>query len=92
MCVSEVCLDHFNKAFPKLKSKTMMLENISAARYMIDKAVEGTETIDFDGLKIITVCRLDIRTKGLDRAVAVANKLRNEGYRFKWFVVGGRAG
>ena len=38
--------------------------------------------------KIISVCRLSIETKGLDRMIVAAEKLMQEGYNFVWYVIG----
>ena len=38
--------------------------------------------------KIVTVCRLHIETKGLDRIVNYAKNLRDDGYSFAWYIIG----
>lgn len=85
--VSESCRTSLSKAFPEFSPKMVVMENILSARSIREKAL-ADEGIHFDGLKIITVCRLTIHTKGLDRIVAAAKKMRTEGARFRWFIVG----
>lgn len=90
VCVSIECLTNFNKDFPSLAKKTVFLDNILSEKYIRYKADE--KILDFSGnysgLKFITVCRLSIHTKGIDRAIAAMKKLTEEGYDFKWYIVG----
>lgn len=92
VCVSKSCLDNFNKIFPDFSNKTVVLENSLSAKLVQQRAAnqEGfnQREIDFNGLKLITVCRLALHTKGLDRAIMAAKKLKEEGYQFKWFILG----
>lgn len=92
VCVSESCLLNFNKVFPQLAEKSIVLENLLLPQY-VENMAEKKEDIDvnlmkYDGLKLITVCRLSLHTKGLDRSITAAKKLKLEGYNFKWFIVG----
>jgi len=92
VCVSESCLVNFNKQFPEFTNKSIVFENILSARY-IKKKAEGkvefdSHLIHFDGLKLVTVCRLSIHTKGLDRTIMAAKRLKEQGYNFKWIIVG----
>lgn len=88
--VSEKCLHNFKEAYKDLAEKGVVVENILSAQFVRNRAAQ--EIPDFaagyNGLKIITVCRLSVYTKGLDRAVGAMKRLIEEGYRFKWFVVG----
>ncbi|MEK4530988.1 glycosyltransferase [Solibacillus sp. FSL K6-1554] len=92
VCVSESCLLNFNKVFPQLSDKSIVLENLLLPQY-VENMAEKREDIDvnlmkYDGLKLITVCRLSIHTKGLDRSIIAAKKLKVEGYNFRWFIIG----
>lgn len=85
--VSESCRKSLARAFPDFTEKMVVVENILSADYIREKSQPPVD-IDFAGLKIITVCRLTIHTKGLDRIIRVAGRLREEGHRFRWFIVG----
>lgn len=92
VCVSESCLLNFNKVFPKLAHKVVVLENILSPDYLKQKAVEvidvESDIENYNGVKLVTVCRITIHTKGLDRSIAAAKKLKEEGYNFRWFIIG----
>ena len=92
VCVSKSCLENFNKIFPDLSEKTVVLENILSSKFVNQKAAdeEGFDQniINYNGIKLVTVCRLSLHTKGLDRAIIATKKLKEEGYNFKWYILG----
>lgn len=93
ICVSENCLVNFNKQFPEFINKSMVFENILSSHFIKKRAEEKDEEFDgelsnFDGLKLVTVCRLSIHTKGLDRTMMAAKRLKEQGYHFKWVIIG----
>lgn len=73
-------------------NKTLPIEVI---RDIVDKdfikklSSEGTgfEDRSFDGIKILTVCRLE-RVKGLDLALEACSILLRKKIKFKWYVIG----
>lgn len=87
VAVSWSCRESLAQVFPELTPKMKVVENILSPASILEKA-GALPGIPFDGLKIITVCRLTLRTKGLDRIVAAAKALREEGWRFLWTIVG----
>lgn len=92
VCVSKSCLDNFNKIFPDFFGKTVVLENILSSKFVKQRAADkegfNQNLINYNGIKLITVCRLSVHTKGLDRAIIATKKLKEEGYNFKWFILG----
>lgn len=87
--VSEECLKSFFQVFPEYEEKAVYIENILSRKVVAERAEEITK--DFykgKGIDIITVCRIDFRHKGLDRAAEVFKRLKNDGYVFKWHIVG----
>ena len=42
---------------------------------------------NFKGLRILTIGRL-VDVKGYDLAIEACNRLKKEGYKFKWYVLG----
>lgn len=95
-CVAKRCLDDFLVAMPEMKHKAIYVPNITDAEFIrtmakieVTKDRHFTYFKEFDGFKIISVCRLSIETKGLDRAVNAARILKCKGFRFLWCIVGG---
>lgn len=94
--VSDSCVTDFVESFPAYKDKAVMVPNIMDSKYVRDRCRKGMDSydpdyklfFDFDGTKIITVCRLDIHIKGLDRLVKGARWLADKGYHFLWYIVG----
>lgn len=93
--VAEKCLNNFRESVPEMAEKAVHYENIMDTELIRKRA----KLIDIEDLnykaflsskvfKIITVCRLDIASKGLDRAIKCAARLKADGYQFLWYVVG----
>lgn len=94
-CVAQSCVDDFVKVMPKFKDKTFYIPNIIDTDYIRARADELDSTdclyenfVKSDCFKIISVCRLSMETKGLDRMVIAADRLVRDGYKFVWYVVG----
>lgn len=78
--------------FPKIHNRVITIENI-----ILEKAVaqlsnafvpsEQDSIFDFDGVRILTVARLE-NVKRIDRAVWAAWKLKQDGHAFRWYVIG----
>lgn len=87
--VSEQCLKSFRKTFPQFKSKTYCIENILLKEVVEKRAREFNVSIRKGGiLNLGTVCRIEFRSKGLDRAVKILYKLKEEGKKFVWHIIG----
>lgn len=94
VCVSQECAQNFAQLFPTQAAKVMYVENLIDAAAVRRKALQAPQEeafTAFQGFKIITVCRLDSYTKGLDRVVAAAAQLKQSGARFHWYLVGAGA-
>ena len=93
--VTEKCREDFAKTLPQMADKSLAIENITDSE-IVRKRAEVRNLSDeaynrfiaFDGFKVITVCRLDFKIKGLDRIVACAKKIKDSGARFLWYIVG----
>ena len=87
--VSEKCRDSFLECFPEYAAKTVFIENILTTDY-VRSLGEHTPAFHLsgEGVKFLTVCRLTNASKGLDRGVEVFSRLKREGYRFHWYIVG----
>lgn len=90
VCVSENCLKNLKISFPTMTNKLKVVENILSPKYIKGKAMEKIHDFDnqYSGIRIITVCRLNINTKGLDRIILASKKLCDEKYIFKWYILG----
>ena len=92
--VADSCRDEFAEQIPELAERAITIENITDDT-IIKKRSEFAESDEYldrlkgaDCLKIITVCRLTISVKGLDRIVAAAKELKSHGIDFLWYIVG----
>lgn len=94
--VADNCTDEFKKQMPEMANKAVTILNILDSTVVRQRA-EKEDLTDGDYLrfknaecfKIVTVCRISIDSKGLDRAVWCAKKLKDAGIKFLWCVVGG---
>lgn len=89
--VSEECKIAFDVLFPELINKTVIIENILSSDLVRQRA-EMSNGKNVDDLKInmVTVCRVTFDSKGLDRAIDVLTRLKEEGYlsNLVWYIVG----
>lgn len=94
VCVSTECLKNFNVLFPDLSSRSAYLPNINSSEYIKERSLEN---LDDDNLrrmknckkfKIISVCRLSIYHKGIDRMIWAASSMKKSGLIFEWYVLG----
>lgn len=92
--VTESNKDRFDLLFPEYSSKSDVCENIIDAECIISKSqmIPDDESYDFfagfNGLKIITVCRLTENIKGIDRIVRFAKMLKTNSTKFRWCILG----
>ncbi|MEG1312472.1 MAG: glycosyltransferase [Romboutsia sp.] len=73
---------------PSLEKNTEVFFNIVSENKIKDLASRdmGFED-DFNGIRILTVGRL-AKEKGQDMTILVLSKLKNEGYKVKWYCIG----
>ena len=92
--VTEPCNQLVKEIFPAIQSKSVYLENIADDTLVRERANETPDPALFSfyrnvkSFKIITVCRLDLYVKGLDRIVNAAVQLKKQGTQFLWLIVG----
>jgi len=93
--VAENCREGFVQTLPEMADKATVIENITDSDIIRNRAemidltdVAYKEFSEAEVFKIITVCRLDINTKGLDRIVSCAKQLKDSGRTFLWYIVG----
>ena len=93
--VADNCTEDFKSEAPEFADKAVTIRNIVDSDILKKRAeAKDVSDIEFkkfckaDCFKIITVCRVDINTKGLDRAVLCAKKLKENGTKFLWMIIG----
>ena len=89
--VSDACLENFNRSFPNLQDRSVVIENI-LTRDFVQKRKEAAAVPDVqlsaDSLNLLSVCRLAIDHKGLDRGLEAISSLVRKGYNISWYIVG----
>jgi glycosyltransferase involved in cell wall biosynthesis len=87
-CVSENAKEIFDNYFPSVNNKTTVFRNIVSKAELLSKAEQGeTFTDSYKGLRIVTLGRL-YKEKGQQMIPSVVARLKNEGYDFKWYLIG----
>lgn len=86
--VSEEGKNKFIQTMPGFESKTDSFFNIINPDLIIQMANKGAGFEDhFEGMRILTVGRLS-HEKGQDLTIPVLAKLKQEGYKVKWYCIG----
>lgn len=95
ICVAENCRVDFCKKMEFMTPKSLTIENILDEEFIRKQSkIEDGEDFHLKNFKknkhfkIISVCRLSIETKGLDRVISTAKKLVNDKLKFCWYIVG----
>ena len=95
VCVSEACRKDFVDSMPEMIEKSLTIENILDSRAIKQRSLfdpkhdsDYEDFIRYEGFKIITICRLSIQTKGLDRIVKAAKMLKEKGRLYLWYIIG----
>ena len=88
--VSEECKRNFANALPSLADKCVCIPNILPKSFILKRAGEpiGVPDMDPNSLKLLSVCRIAIDHKGLDRGVHVLKRLKDEGKKITWAIIG----
>ena len=86
--VSNEANKKLNEIIPSTVGKSEVLLNIISKDLVCNMANEEVAFDDeFDGIKIITVGRLS-KEKGQDLAINVLAKLKQDGYKVRWYCIG----
>ena len=93
--VTDPCREAFAEVLPQMAQKAVTIENILDGGIVRNRSLQIDEQDEAyrrfaasKAFKIITVCRLRIPVKGLDRIVAAAAQLKAQGYDFLWYLIG----
>lgn len=88
--ISQACVEGFVSVYPELKSRMIVLENISSGETInrLASLIPAEDPFfDFSGFKIVSVGRL-MSQKGIDYAIDAAKLLKERGISFLWYVLG----
>lgn len=93
--VTEACRDEFTEILPEMAHKADIVYNITDSSIIKKRAEVAdasdsfyTDFINANCIKIITVCRISISVKGLDRILSCAKALTARGVKFIWYIIG----
>lgn len=86
--VSKGCLEILKKEFPEFMDKFCCIENITSS-VVIKKQAEEFYPKEYIGIQniLLSIGRLS-EEKGFDMAIKAAAKMKKEGIRFRWFILG----
>lgn len=86
ICVSNTAKESFCKLYPQLSEKVSVIYNFFDVEDIIKKS---KESIDFENeqFTLLSIGRL-IEAKAYPRAINIVKKLVDEGYEFKWYIIG----
>ena len=90
--VSNGTLETIKKVFPEMEEKMIYIPNVNNVEKIRAKANENIETFEKSSFDIVTVCRLSIYHKGLDRLLRIAKRLEEDKIEYNWYIVGEGAG
>jgi glycosyltransferase involved in cell wall biosynthesis len=91
ICVSDVARRSLIKVVPAARGKDVVSYNILDPDTMRARAQETPSPLppsDGRTLRVLTVCRLQERAKGLLRMATVCRALKDHNYDFHWYVAG----
>ena len=88
--ISKDCTDAFIKTYPSLADKLVVVENITAPKFINEMSKESITTPVFfqDEFNLLSVGRL-CHPKAFDKAIKVMHLIHQKGYRkIKWHIIG----
>lgn len=88
--MSESGIQSLQENFPSIKSKFIVLENISNGnliKKLAQEPIQEKEFKDFKGLKLLSVGRL-MEQKNYPLAITTASELKKKNINFIWYVIG----
>lgn len=76
--VSSRCKNNFDKIFPQFSNKSQVIQNINSCELIRKRANEPLNFTNRARVNICTVCRCDMKVKGLDRILLALTRLKQE--------------
>lgn len=88
IAVSDGVKDVFIAAYPELENKTIVIPNFHQFDKIISNSQVDTVSYSNDAVNFLTVARIS-EEKGQMRVLNLLERLKAEGYKFYWHIVGG---
>lgn len=88
VAVSESGAQTLRTVFPEWKEKIYAVPNRIDAQRIRRLAAEPAQGMEKKGFTMVTVARIQNVSKAFDRAVRIAQRLKERGLAFVWYVVG----
>ncbi len=87
--ISDECLNILKDEFPQFVYKMHSIANITSSKVIKDRAKEfiPKEYEDEENNIFLSIGRLS-EQKGFDMAISAASKLKEQGLKFKWYIIG----
>lgn len=88
--ISPKCTEGFLKVFPELKDKMIEISNVNAEKLIRQQATEE----DAEDMKTqddeVCLCSIGrfAHAKNFDHIPAISKKIKEQGIKFKWFIIG----
>ncbi len=88
--ISPKCTEGFLKVFPELKDKIIEISNVNAEKLIRQQATEE----DAEDMKTqddeVCLCSIGrfAHAKNFDHIPAISKKIKEQGIKFKWFIIG----
>lgn len=87
--ISAECKMSLEEEFPEIANKFKVIENICSPEYINRLSLSDESFKDeFEGYRIVTMGRFDIKTKGFDLALDACRILIDKGFKIRWYVLG----
>lgn len=88
--ISENCVEQFVEIFPEFKEKVTVVPNIISSKVLQEKSLSEKAFVKKAKINFCTVCRCDIKVKGLDRLLQAFYELKKEGLGndILWHIIG----
>ena len=80
--------NQFVSVLPDLKDKVCIVNNFCNYAEVFEKSMIDTVIYDSEKTNVVTIARISPE-KGIDRAIAVFERLKKDGYSFTYHVIGG---
>ncbi len=90
--VSNATTKTMQDIFPEYKDKMLCIHNVLNTRQIEREKGDATPGFTKSSFDIVTVCRLSVFHKGLDRLVKTCAALEQQGREFEWYICGGGDG
>lgn len=91
VCVAGTVRDSLINEIPESASKAIVVYNILSIKDMQQKLIEAANPFQNESdsvFRIVTVCRISDKSKALFRMVRICRRLIDNGFRFRWYVIG----